>query len=379
MKLSLFDYHLPENLIAQRPARPRDQSRLLVVNRTSGTISHHHFYQLSSFLNKNYVLVFNDTKVFPARILGRKSTGGRIQVLLTGQQEPQTWQVLTSPGLKKGQQLYFFKDNQTYTNHNSNRPGGPLASIARVNHLKIKPVLSAQVIKESDSRGNCFLRFEQKSKQIFKLIQKIGKTPLPPYIKTRILNPKFYQTIYASNTGSCAAPTAGFHFTKNTFKSLKKLKIEHYFITLHVGPGTFLPVTQKNVKNHQMHTENYCVDPKVLQKLKQAKKCGKKILAVGTTTARVLETVAGNEVTCGKTNIFIYPSYKFKFVDALITNFHLPKSTLLMLVSAFVSFPNLPTLPTFRNFQESLIGRAYRYAIDNNYRFYSFGDAMLII
>lgn len=363
MHTALFDYFLAKKLIAQKPLTKRDSSRLLLINRVKNNFKDHVFSDLLQIIDKNYVLVFNNTKVFPASLRARKTTGGQVKILLIRELQPGIWSAFSCPGLKKEQIINLLKPHQKISKAGKNSD------------------FCFQAVQPNNSQGLCKLKYLGNPKKFSAVIKSLGAVPLPPYIKAK--NPNLftekYQTVYAAKTGSCAAPTAGFHFTKKLIKSLQNKEIEHYFVTLHVGLGTFRPVKHSLIQNHQMHSEFYEVNQQTLDKLKKAKKCGKKILAVGTTTARVLETVAGNEVTCGETNIFIYPGYKFKFVDALITNFHLPKSTLLMLVSAFVSFPTYPTLPTFTNFRESLAGQAYQHAIANGYRFYSFGDAMLII
>jgi len=348
MKSSLFDYNLPKALIAQKPASPRDASRLLVINRKTKTISHHKFSDIANFMGENDILVFNKTKVFPARIIARKETGGKIEVLFLEEIRPKIWQVLTKPGLKKGHKIFFKDQEFTCLNQDSNQT---------------------------------LIKTKLKKDELFYLLQKFGKTPLPPYIKTNqkeSLLRKQYQTIYAQKTGSVAAPTAGFHFTKRLIRKLKNKGVKIEFVTLHVGLGTFAPIKSENLEDHKIHSEYFEIKKEVAERLFDAKKAGKRIIAVGTTTTRAIESLdeACSKIS-GKTNLFIYPPFKFKMTDALITNFHLPHSTLLALVSAFVSYPQ--TKEKFKDFSSSLIGKAYKEAIKRGYRFYSFGDACFII
>lgn len=363
MDINYFEYILPKDLIANSPVVPRDSSRLLVVDRKNGTLSDRVFRDIDNYLNKNTVLVLNKTKVFPARFFGRKqvlkqdsrrlSGGGKIEVLLIEEVKTGVWKALTKPGLKDGQMLTF-KD----------------VVFKAVGHEEQTVLLETITDKV----------------ELLKLLDKFGHTPLPPYIKSKKSESSLresYQTVYAETQGSVAAPTAGFHFTKDLLDKIKSNGVQIEFITLHVGLGTFAPVKTKTLEDHPMHYEYYEVDDEVVKRLNAAKKSGKKIISVGTTTTRVLETLAlencelNMEKLTGSTNLFIYPPYKFKFIDGLITNFHLPKSTLLCLVSAFVSSPN--TKDAFLDFDKSLIGEAYQHAINNDYRFYSFGDACFII
>jgi len=350
MKTSLFDYSLPKELIAQNQASPRDASRLLVIDRKTKTISHHKFSDIANFMRENDILIFNKTKVFPARIIGKKETGGKIEVLFLEEIRPKIWQVLTKPGLKEGHKI-LFKDQEF-------------------------------VCIKQDS-NETLIKTKLKKDDLFYLLEKFGKTPLPPYIKANqkesVLRQK-YQTVYAQKIGSVAAPTAGFHFTKRLIRKLKNKGVKIEFLTLHVGLGTFAPVKSENLEDHKMHSEYFEIKKEVAERLFEAKKEGKRIIAVGTTTTRALESIDKDgpcQKTMGKTNLFIYPPFKFKMTDALITNFHLPHSTLLALASAFVSYPQ--TKEKFRDFSSSLIGRAYKEAIKRGYRFYSFGDACFII
>lgn len=353
MKTSLFDYNLPKNLIANSPAIPRDHSRLMVIDRKTGKIENKHFYDIIDYLTSNDVMVLNKTKVFPARIFAQKVTGGAVELLFIEETKPNVWSTLTHPGLKDGTNIALGK-------HLFNVVGQDGMSALIDTHL------------END--------------QTLALLQKYGHTPLPPYIQSddseSSLRSK-YQTVYADTLGSVAAPTAGFHFTKRLLNRLKAKGVQIEYVTLHVGLGTFLPVKTENLEDHPMHSEYFEVESDVAKRLNKAKNDGKRIISVGTTSTRTLEAVSDSKGQLdlkklrGSTNIFIYPGYKFKFVDGLITNFHLPKSTLLALVSAFVSNPN--TDDKFKNFKASLMGKAYKEAIKENYRFYSFGDSSIII
>jgi S-adenosylmethionine:tRNA ribosyltransferase-isomerase len=337
LKTKQFDYYLPPNLIAQKPSKPRDHSRLMILDRNKKTIKHDYFYNLHQYLDSNSCLVANNSKVIPARLIGKKNlTQGKIEILLLEEIKNSYWKVMLKgkgrPGLKIN-----FKNNFSGT-------------------------LKKQLTEQTWS-----IQFS-KTKNFFSILEKIGQTPVPPYIKTKI-NPQEYQTIYAQKVGSVAAPTAGFHFTPNVIEALKQKNIKLEFITLHVGLGTFQPVRVTNIQEHQMHAEWGRVEKKVAQNLNRIKAQGGKIIAVGTTSCRVLESFSDSskklKAQNKKIKTFIYPGYKFKFIDGLITNFHLPKSTLLMLVSAFA--------------EREFILRAYQEAIQKKYRFYSFGDAMLIL
>lgn len=318
MKLSDFDYELPEELIAQTPVEPRDHSRLMVVNRADGSIIHDHFYNLLKYLNPDDLLVFNETKVFPARLFGHKPTGGKVEILLLNMV---TGEYISHPGLREGQEVVFDSDFR-----------------AVVQNARLKFNLDYDQLKDK--------------------IDSIGHTPLPPYIDASGFteNTKLrqrYQTVYAKNSGSVAAPTAGFHFTEKLLSEIPNKA----FLTLHVGLGTFRPVKTENIKDHEMHSEVFEIPRDTREKVLKAKR----VIAVGTTSARALES----DWDKPDTTIFIYPGYEFKHVDGLITNFHLPKSTLLMLISALAG--------------KDLIMNAYSEAIKEKYRFYSFGDAMLIL
>jgi len=344
MLTSEFDYHLPKELIAQKPIKPRDKARLMVIKRKTKQISHHFFYQLPEFLNSGDILVLNDSKVIPARLKAKKQTGGQAEILLLEELKPNLWEVLAKNLKKKnlGQKIYFPKSKK----------------------------LIGQ-IKKCLGEGRWQIEFNFEKEAFWKEIYKIGETPTPPYIKQKASLAE-YQTIYAHWPGSVAAPTAGFHFTHRLFKKLKKKGIKIEFVTLHIGLGTFQPVKTKRIENHQMHSEWAQITPETAQRLNQAKNKGMRIIAVGTTACRTLESFARKRKNKAflqsgqkKTDLFIYPGYQFKFIDGLITNFHLPKSTLLMLVCALAG--------------KELIFRAYQEAIKKRYRFYSFGDAMLIL
>jgi len=342
MKVSQFDYHLPKALIAQQPARPRDSSRLFVYNRKAKTEQHDRFINLIKYLRADDVLVFNNTKVFPARLWARRETGGRNEVFLLRSVKSNTWEVLIGGKVRKLGLCLFFGNE-----------------------------LECRVVKQLDD-GMWHVRFNVTPKQVLAIADKIGSTPTPPYIKKHARRSD-YQTVYAKKTGSVAAPTAGFHFTKRLFQKLKKQGVQFEYITLHVGYGTFQPVKVSNVKDHKIHSEYAEVDESTAKRLIMAKKQGRRIIAVGTTTVRTLETVFNTPRSRdigysggfkGWINTFIYPGYKFKFVDAIITNFHLPQSTLLMLISAFAG--------------RTKILKLYNTAVRRKYRFYSFGDGMLL-
>lgn len=339
MQLADFDYLLPEELIAQHPADIRDHSRLLVLNRADGALTHRHFYDLPEYLVPGDTLVFNDTRVIPARLVGAKAdTGGKVEVFLLNRLTDDTWETLVKPGRKL-------------------RPG----TVATFGDD-----LSGEILSVTDFGGRV-VRFVFKG--IFEeVLDRLGETPLPPYIHAKLVEKERYQTVYSRERGSAAAPTAGLHFTDNLLQSLTKKSVNLAFLTLHVGLGTFRPVSVTDIATHKMHREYYSVPPAVADIVNQTKESGGRVIAVGTTSVRTLETASvDGRLTAGSgwTDIFIYPGYRFQMVDALITNFHLPKSTLLMLVSALAG-------------RESILA-AYREAVAERYRFFSFGDAMFII
>ncbi|RJP63056.1 MAG: tRNA preQ1(34) S-adenosylmethionine ribosyltransferase-isomerase QueA [Ignavibacteriales bacterium] len=340
MKLSLFDYNLPKNLIAQKQIKPRDHSRLLILDRAKQKIFHDYFYNLPQYLTANDVLVINQTKVFPARLYGKKKTGGQVEILLTENKRKGNWLALIGGrNIKVGDIIYFDKK------------------------------LEAKIIKDIDGKTKQ-IKFNIVDNKLEKIIETIGHTPLPPYIKThdsqKIKND--YQTIYAKNSGSAAAPTAGLHFTDKVFKKIEKLGVKVFRVTLHVGLGTFAPVEVDDIKKHKIHHEWASVDRQTANALNRLKSQGKNIIAVGTTSARTLEAFVNNSGKLSSGNkwvdIYIYPGYRYRFVDDLITNFHLPKSSLLFMVSALAS--------------RELILKVYKRAIKLKYRFFSFGDAMFI-
>ena len=384
MKLSDFSYHLPEKCIAKTPAEPRDSSKLLVLNAKTGALNDDQFYNLDVYLQSGDILIRNNTKVIPARIFGHKNTGGKIEVLLVKKHAQldteEVWECLTKPSIKPGQTILFSPPPL--------KKGDELA--------KKTPILTAQCVDEQKSNNYTrLLKFSLSGSDLVAELEKIGVTPLPPYISDSHSDTdkirKQYQTTYAKHSGSAAAPTAGLHFTKELDEKLLKKGVSIAEVTLHVGLGTFLPVKTENVLEHQMHSEWFEIPQETIDLLHKTKAAGKRAFAVGTTSARVLESVAQQSnqsntgtnqeihltAQTGETEIFIYPGYKFSIVDGLITNFHLPKSTLLMLVSALVCAPNTPQ--QFTSFLESSVGAAYLHAIANDYRFYSFGDAMLIM
>ena len=344
MDISLFDFQLPARCIAQRPASPRDSARLLFFNRQTGTTKDTHISDLLSFLSSGDVLVFNKSKVIPARIRGKKSTGGKAEILLLHQVSANVWQVLLGgKRIVSGTQLVF-------------RNG-----------------LSAEIMKKNPD-GTGHAKFSCSGKTFFEVLARIGETPIPPYIKTRAARrASQYQTVYAdaSKSGSAAAPTAGLHFTKRLLAQLREQGIQIEFVTLHVGLGTFAPVKTQDITRHKLHAEFVDVDAQTQQRIFEAKAAGRRIIAVGTTTVRTLESVIPKRRPRAFKNIqswinpFFYPGYTFVVVDGMLTNFHLPKSSLLMLVAAFAG-------------REHVL-RAYRHAIRSGYRFYSFGDAMLIL
>lgn len=341
MKLKDFYYDLPEELIAQDPLLKRSDSRLMVLNRENGDIEHKHFHDITNYLSPGDCLVINDTKVLPARLIGEKEgTGASIEVLLLKRHDDKVWETLVKPGKKA-------------------RPG---AKISFGNGKLIGEVLD--VVEE----GNRLIRFDYEG--IFEeVLDELGQMPLPPYITHKLEDKNRYQTVYAKHTGSAAAPTAGLHFTEELLKKVEDMGVKIARVTLHVGLGTFRPVKVENVLEHHMHSEFYVIDEEAADIINQTKKNGGKIISVGTTSTRTLETAAddeGNIRACsGWTDIFIYPGYKFKIVDRLITNFHLPESTLLMLVSAL--------------YDREKVLNAYEIAVKEKYRFFSFGDAMIIL
>ena len=339
MKVSEFDYDLPEELIAQVPIKKRDESRLMVLDRKNKTIEHRKFKDIIEYLEPGDVLVRNNTKVLPARLYGRKETGAKVEFLLLNNIEGDIWECIV-------------------------RPGNKLHSGAKV--IFGEGILKAEVIDTMEG-GTRKVKFSYNG--IFnEILDKIGLMPLPPYIHESLKDNDRYQTVYAKYEGSAAAPTAGLHFTDELLKKLEEKGVIIANVTLHVGIGTFRPVKEENVEEHKMHTEHFYIKKEDAEKINNAKTRGKRVIAVGTTSCRVLETIADEngmvKETEGDTGIYIYPGYKFKCLDGLITNFHLPQSTLLMLVSALAG--------------KEYIMEAYKEAVKEKYRFFSFGDAMFI-
>ena len=341
MKVSEFNYELPEELIAQTPLEKRDESRLMVLNRKEQTIEHKTFKNIIDYLKPGDVLVRNNTKVIPARLYGKKETGANVEFLLLNNQEGDIWECIVRPGnkLHVGTKVIFGEG-----------------------------LLTAEVL-EILPGGTRKVKFYYNG--IFnEILDKIGLMPLPPYIHESLKEKDRYQTVYAKYEGSAAAPTAGLHFTPELLKSLEEKGVIIANVTLHVGIGTFRPVKEDTVENHEMHSEHFYIKQEDVEKINKAKKEGRRVIAVGTTSCRVLESIADEKTGMVKpieddTEIFIYPGYKFKCIDGLITNFHLPQSTLLMLVSALAG--------------KEYIMKAYNEAVKEKYRFFSFGDAMLII
>ncbi|RKL68557.1 tRNA preQ1(34) S-adenosylmethionine ribosyltransferase-isomerase QueA [Salipaludibacillus neizhouensis] len=341
MDLSQFDYNLPEELIAQTPLKNREASKLLVLDKNTGICEHHHFYDLLSFLKQGDTLVLNNTKVIPARLFGIKDeTGAKIELLLLKEKEDHIWEALVKPAkrVKVGTVIDFGEG-----------------------------LLTGRCMEELPE-GRRMIQFEFKG--IFhEILDQLGEMPLPPYIQEQLEEKDRYQTVYAEHKGSAAAPTAGLHFTKNMLENLQEAGIKIAYITLHVGLGTFRPVSVDNIDDHQMHSEFYQMNEESANILNESKKNKERIFAIGTTSARTLETITRDhhgefKASSGWTDIFIYPGFNFQAIDGLLTNFHLPKSTLVMLVSALAG-------------RERIL-HAYEEAIKNNYRFFSFGDAMLI-
>ena len=339
MKKSDFDFELPEELIAQTPIQQRDHSRLMHLDKQTGEISHEHFYDLPRFLKKGDCLVLNDSRVLPARLIGCRSTGGSVELVLLRDLGEGRWECLSRPGrkTKPGTELSF--------------GGGELTA----------------TVESVAEGGNRIVKFHYEG--IFlEVLERLGKMPLPPYIKEELQDAERYQTVYSREVGSAAAPTAGLHFTRELLAQIEAMGVNVCYVTLHVGLGTFRPVKEDVIENHEMHSE-FCIIPERTARIvTETKKAGNRVIAVGTTSCRTLESFAQEDgslpVSSGWTNIFIYPGYQFKCIDALITNFHLPESTLIMLVSALAG-------------REHVLN-AYKCAVEERYRFFSFGDAMMI-
>lgn len=340
MKKSEFFYDLPPELIAQTPAEPRDSSRLLAMEKNSGKIEHRTFRDILDFFREGDCLILNNTRVLPARMYGERiDTGAVVEFLLLSQKSADTWEVITGPGKK------------ARVGHKFTFAGG---------------LLTAEIVEVLDD-GNRIAKFGFEG-NFFEVIDKIGEMPLPHYITEKLEDKERYQTVYAKEQGSAAAPTAGLHFTDGLLEKIKAKGVKIGFVTLHVGLGTFRPVKAENIEEHHMHSEHYHLPAETADLINETKKNGGRVFAVGTTCCRTLESVAnfrgGIQEDDGWTDIFIYPGYEFKCIDCLITNFHLPESTLIMLVSAFCGYENTMN--------------AYRVAVEEKYRFFSFGDSMVI-
>lgn len=340
MKKSEFFYELPEELIAQTPLEQRDSSRLLVLNKSNGNIDHSNFYNICDYLNEGDLLVMNNSRVIPARIFGtRTDSGALVEFLLLKQVENNKWEALVKPGKKA-------------------KPG---------HRFDFSGIMQGE-IEDIGLEGIRVIRFESEE-NIYTALDKIGQMPLPPYIKEHLEDKERYQTVYSDPVGSAAAPTAGLHFTKELIDKLHAKGVKTAYVTLHVGLGTFRPVKEEEITDHIMHSEHFELPEETIKLIKETKAAGKRVIAVGTTTTRTLESVArdkGELIPCeGWTDIFIYPPYEFKVLDGLITNFHLPESTLVMLVSAFAGYDHTMN--------------AYNEAVKEKYRFFSFGDSMFIM
>ncbi len=342
MKKQDFYYDLPKEQIAQTPIEPRDHSKMMVLHRETGKIEHKHFYDILDYLNENDCLILNDTRVLPARLYGiKEETGAHVEFLLLNQKENDVWEVITGPGRRaKVGARFSFGDG----------------------------ILKAEILEVLEN-GNRLAHFSYEGDTIFPVLEKVGEMPLPHYITEKLMDGERYQTVYSKNLGSAAAPTAGLHFTPELLERIRAKGVQIGFVTLHVGIGTFRPVKADNIEDHDMHSEHYHISEETAALIRKTKQKGGRVIAVGTTSCRTLESVATFHgeicVADGWTNIFIYPGYKFKCIDALLTNFHLPESTLIMLVSAF--------------YDREKVLNAYKEAVDSHYRFFSFGDAMLIV
>ena len=341
MKTVDFYYDLPENLIAQTPLEPRDSSRMMVLSKNDGDISHKHFYDIIDYLEEGDCLILNDSRVLPARIFGiKEDTGASVEFLMLRQIENNTWETLAKPGKKaKIGTKFIFGDG-----------------------------IMTATVKDVTEEGNRIVEFFCEE-NIYSALDKIGQMPLPPYITDKLQDKERYQTVYSNELGSAAAPTAGLHFTKELLEKISQKGVKIGYVTLHVGLGTFRPVKVDEITEHKMHSEHYEIPQETVELINDTKKNGKRVIAVGTTSCRTLESVAskyGEIMACnGFTDIFIYPGYTFKVLDGLVTNFHLPESTLIMLVSAFCGYKNTMN--------------AYKVAVEERYRFFSFGDSMIII
>lgn len=342
MKKQDFYYDLPKDRIAQTPIEPRDHSKMMVLHRDTHAIDHKHFYDILEYLRSGDCLILNDTRVLPARLYGEKEeTGAHVEFLLLNQKENDVWEVITGPGRRA-------KVGARFTFGNG--------------------ILRAEILEVLEN-GNRIARFDFEGESIFPVLEKVGEMPLPHYITEKLEDNERYQTVYSKELGSAAAPTAGLHFTPEMLRKIKDKGVKIGFVTLHVGIGTFRPVKAENIEEHQMHSEHYHLPEETAQLILETKANGGRVIAVGTTSCRTLESVATfHGKICaadGWTNIFIYPGYQFKCIDGLLTNFHLPESTLIMLVSAF--------------YDREEVLKAYNIAVSEEYRFFSFGDCMLLL
>ena len=393
LKISDFDYYLPQELIAQTPIEPRDASLLMVVHRASGMLEHHHFYEIGAYLRPGDLLIANQSRVLPARLLGRRAeTGGVVEVLLLAERAdlgPDHWETLVRPGrrLREGARIVFGDELVFPT---SPALPTPLVPARGTTTLPQHTPLYAEILQRTEAGGRIVRFFvdparsaptiheeavssPEESTEVRQLIERLGRMPLPPYIHEPLADPERYQTVYARISGSAAAPTAGLHFTTQLLEQLRRQGVRVGFVTLHVGLDTFKPVEREDVSEHKMHSEAIELDAPTAELTNETRRAGGRIIAVGTTSVRVLESMASFqegsrsriEPYRGQTSLFITPGYRFRIVDAMITNFHLPRSTLLLLVSAFAG--------------KQLIEKAYQEAIRERYRFFSFGDAMLLI
>lgn len=341
MKTSDFFYNLPEELIAQHPVEPRDSSRLMILDKITGDIEHKHFYDICDYLEEGDCLILNNTRVLPARIYGvKEGTGANVEFLLLTCKEKDVWEVLAGPGKRaKEGTVFIFGDG----------------------------IMKAEILEVLDN-GNRIAKFSYDGNNFYDVLDRIGEMPLPHYITEKLENKERYQTVYSKELGSAAAPTAGLHFTPELLENIKSKGVNIGFVTLHVGLGTFRPVKADKIEDHKMHSEHYSIPAETAKLINDTKSKGNRVIAVGTTCCRTLESVCqAKGCVCEYddwTSIFIYPGYEFKCIDGLLTNFHLPESTLIMLVSAFCGYENTMN--------------AYKIAVDEKYRFFSFGDAMLI-
>lgn len=342
MKKQDFYYDLPKERIAQTPIEPRDHSKMMVLHRDTDELEHKHFYDILDYLQEGDCLILNDTRVLPARLYGvKEETGAHVEFLMLNQKENDVWEVITGPGRRaKVGAKFSFGDG----------------------------ILKAEVLEVLEN-GNRLARFFYEGDSIFPVLEKVGEMPLPHYITEKLEDSERYQTVYSKELGSAAAPTAGLHFTPEILAKIKEKDVRIGFVTLHVGIGTFRPVKTENIEEHQMHSEHYHLSEETAQLIRETKQNGGRVIAVGTTSCRTLESVATfkDEICAadGWTSIFIYPGYQFKCIDGLLTNFHLPESTLIMLVSAF--------------YDREKVLAAYKEAVETEYRFFSFGDCQLIL